>query len=123
MSTVNDVCLGLPKGFVLGPILYLFYINDIGHNPITSDILMFGDNSVLIQTNYCMVAGCEILELDLTVVSNYLKSLKLGLNAAKTKIMHFDKGYKHCSIPSIPKIHLKGKVSTSLTLLNIWGMD
>lgn len=107
----------------MGPILYLIYINDIGSNPITSNILIFTDDSVLIQTNSCLNDSCKYLELHLEVISNYFKSPKLGLNATKTKIMYFDKGFKRQSLSTLPNINLKGKnvdIVTSFKYLSVW---
>lgn len=56
-------------------------------------------------------------------MSNYFKSLKLGLNASKTKIMFFDKGYQRNSISSIPKITLNKEsidVVSSFKYLGTW---
>lgn len=122
-SSINAVCSGVPQGSVLGPILYSIYINDIGENNISSDILMFADDSLLIQTNTELITCCNNLDLDLDVISNYFKSLKLGLNPKKTKIMHFDKGYKKGMISNSPQISYNGIVIepvNSFKYLGVW---
>lgn len=90
-SDIVNIACGVPQGSVLGPILYLIYINDVGSNKLCSDVLMFADDSVLIKTGTSIQENCKNLECDLNLISDYFKSLKLGLNALKTKIMHFDK--------------------------------
>ena len=45
-SSYVEVTSGVPKRSVLGPMLFLLYINDI-NNAITSQIYLFADDSVL----------------------------------------------------------------------------
>lgn len=123
VSDTVEVASGVPQGSVLGPILYLIYINDIGNNNVYSDILMFADDSVLIKTSNHIQENCKKLECDLKMVSDYFKRLKLGLNVSKTKIMHFDKCFKRCSLSNVPNIMLNGVdvvTVTSFKYLGIW---
>lgn len=50
ISETAAVVSGVPQASVLGPILYLLYVNDIGSNNICPEILMFGDDTALIST-------------------------------------------------------------------------
>ena len=45
-SSTAKVTSGVPQGTVLGPLMFLSYINDIG-NVITSKIRLFADDSLL----------------------------------------------------------------------------
>ena len=47
-SKWSDVRAGVPQGSVLGPLLFLVYINDITKN-ITGTIRLFADDSILYQ--------------------------------------------------------------------------
>ena len=46
LSDTTDVTSGVPQGSVLGPILFLLYINDINEN-IQSSIRLFADDSII----------------------------------------------------------------------------
>ena len=45
LSDITDVTSGVPQGSVLGPILFLLYINDINEN-VQSSIRFFADDSI-----------------------------------------------------------------------------
>ena len=47
-SSSCNVTLGVPQGSVLGPVLFLIYVNDIGLN-IHSEIRLFADDILLYQ--------------------------------------------------------------------------
>lgn len=75
---------------MLGPILYLIYVNDVGFNTCGSEIIMFADDTVLLNCGEDPDLVCKGLECDLLILYDYFLSLKLSLNANKTKIMNFN---------------------------------
>ena len=47
LSSEVDVISGIPQGIVLGPLMFLVYINDIDSN-IQSSICLFADDCIII---------------------------------------------------------------------------
>ena len=67
-SSTAKVTSGVPQGTVLGPLMFLLYINDIG-NDITSKIRLFADDSLL----YLAIStkdDCKRLQQDLDRMVN-----------------------------------------------------
>ena len=74
---------GVPRGTVLGPLMFLIYINDIGEN-ITSTLRLFADDSLL----YCAVEiqqDCQSLQDDLDKLSQWSCQWQMKFNISKCK--------------------------------------
>ena len=80
--------MGVPPSSVLGPILFLIYINDL---PNVSDILSFAmfadDTSLLLSTERDLYTETFIIELN--KVMNWFSSNKLLLNYSKSEYTFF----------------------------------
>ena len=82
-----QVNTGIPQGSVLGPLLFLVYINDIQHAVCNSDVFLFADDTNI----SCQTSIYEEYQLDLTKISSWLCSNKLTLNSDESTLINFTK--------------------------------
>ncbi len=84
-----DMLYGVPQGSVLGPLLFLIYINDL-HKAIKYSIIRhFADDTCLLISNKSPKQLQKQLNLDLRNLCNWLKANKISLNASKTELLIF----------------------------------
>jgi hypothetical protein len=89
-STLKGINAGVPQGSVLGPFLFLVYINAIV-NDINNDIRLFADDTslfVVVENDH--TAAATSLTEDLNVISNWAKKWAVQFNPQKTKIIVFN---------------------------------
>lgn len=92
-STLGRVTCGVPQGSVLGPTLFLIYINDIKACVPGSDLLLFADDTTLVlsDANLTQLKG-RMIERQLEIKS-WLNANSLCLNEGKTKHVFFSHRY------------------------------
>ena len=80
---------GVPQGSVLGPLLFLIYINDLHSTINFCTTRHFADDTNLLIKNKSLKQLKKRLNLDLRNLCRWLKSNKISLNASKTKLIIF----------------------------------
>ena len=81
-----NVKSGVPQGSVLGPILFIIYINDLPVD-IKSYTSIFADDTKLIK-GICSLEDADELQEDLTALDEWAKIWKLRFNPTKCHVLH-----------------------------------
>jgi Reverse transcriptase (RNA-dependent DNA polymerase) len=87
LSALREVQLGVPQGSVIGPLLFILYMNDIVKAIVNSQVNLFADDTLLSVAADTVVECIQKMQEDLNALSDWLKFNKLKLNVSKTKFM------------------------------------
>ena len=88
-STPRPIQYGVPQGSVLGPILFLVYINDISHIFTNLKTILFADDSTFYVIGKDPSAMIHTANIDLEVFYKWCLSNRLTINLNKTFYMLF----------------------------------
>ena len=93
-SEARKILCGVPQGSILGPLLFLSYINDL---PLVSSLFMpilFADDTNLFGTNAKLDILVNEINVELNKIYTWVRVNKLSLNIEKTNFMLFtSKGF------------------------------
>jgi hypothetical protein len=105
-SEIGSTNCGVPQGSVLGPLLFLIYINDITES-LESDIYIFADDtSIFTRINKNSVAAAAKLNRDLERIQAWCDKWYIKINVTKTTSVLFSR--KRQPSDEIP-LYLYGK--------------
>ena len=87
VSSWNGVTSGVPQGSVLGPLLFVVYINDLDHAVGVSRIKKFADDTKVYR-EVCDDSDAADFQAELDSVFNWSRDWGMFFNLDKCKVMH-----------------------------------
>ena len=87
-SDMLPITVGVPQGSVLGPFLFLVYINDLS-NSCDSDVLMYADDAVLLCNDKSRDGLNIKSEAEMHLIESWVTANKLTINYSKTNFILF----------------------------------
>ena len=88
-SELELIKCGVPQGSVLGPLLFLIYINDIVNSSKLFQFTLFADDTSLYYSCKNTHNLEKVINDELAKISDWLSANRLSLNVAKSKLLYF----------------------------------
>ena len=86
-SDFKNIICGVPQGSILGPLLFILYVNDIVNTSNVFKFILFADDTTILYSHADIKSQIAIINRELLEVSNWFQANKLSVNASKTNFM------------------------------------
>ena len=111
---------GVPQGSVLGPLLFLIYINDLRNSIRHCIVHHFADDTNLLYSSKNLKTIQNKINQDLKSLCTWLRANKISLNASKTELIVFRDPRKKLTMDM--KIKIDGKKLIPCSSVKILGV-
>ena len=110
--------IGVPQGSILGPLLFLFYINDLSSVSNTLSTVLYADDTTLYASDRDLNNLTSKINLDLKNIENWTHANRLSLHPDKTVFMLFSLN-KNISIPNLYVENISLKLQSKTKFLGV----
>ena len=88
-SSLRTVSHGVSQGSVLGPLLFILFINDMQNSVEYCKVNHYVNDTNLLLTDNSLKKVIRQVNRDLSLICHWLRANKINLNASKTEIIIF----------------------------------
>ena len=88
LSSLMSIDIGIPQGSILGPLLFIIFVNDLPNNVVCKAVMYADDTSLLVSSSDPLSLQ-NSLNYNLNLIARWFKENNLTLNLDKTKFMLF----------------------------------
>lgn len=110
ISNGKTITCGVPQGSVLGPLLFLIYVNDLKNVSASFKTITFADDTNLFLSHRNLTELCNLANKELSKVEDWFACNQLSLNVAKTSYqLYTSKIIDKSPVILINNIHIKNE--------------
>ena len=129
-SSIRVIETGVPQGSILGPLLFIIYMNDIHTVSDNLNFILYADDTTLSSPMCSFSSGCDgdvervsiLINLELNKIADWLAVNKLSLNVQKTKLMIFHYRQRILTENDIPRLMINNAIIERVTEFNFLGL-
>lgn len=88
-SNEREITIGVGQGSILGPLLYLIFVNDIEMLPLKGELSLFADDTAVFYFAQDREQNQAHINHDLKLLEVFFRINKLTLNIPKTQYINF----------------------------------
>ena len=122
-SSILDITCGVPQGSILGPLLFLLYVNDLQKASNIVKPIMFADDTNILFSDKHITSLFSTMNNELKNIQSWFNSNKLSLNASKTKYIFFHSQAHSDNIPlKLPKLEINTTTIVRESVIKFLGV-
>ena len=80
-----DITVGVPQGSILGPLLFLLYINNIENSIDILSFVLYAEDTNAFHSHSSLNTLNTVMQNEINKIVNWLNANKLSINLSKTK--------------------------------------
>ena len=127
-SPLRTINTGVPQGSILGPLLFIIYINDLHMASDNFNYILYADDTTLIGniSNFKSInmrsSITDNINIELDKICDWLAVNKLSLNASKSNYMIFHHRQKNLKSTSIPILEMNHTLIKQVNEFSFLGL-